>query len=228
MISVIIPTLNEADSLPSTLRNLRSAAGARPHEIILSDGGSTDATLAVAQAAGCLTVRSPRAQRAAQMNAGAARSQGTILLFLHADTLLPPSALELITVACDQPGVTGGAFARRYDSPSGWLQLTCWLAGWRNRWFGWHLGDQAIFARRAAFDQIGGFRDFDAFEDVDFSRRLARLGKLRTLRPPVVSSARRFEARGALRRSLTDAWLLFRYLLGASPESLLRHARAAR
>ena len=221
MLSVIIPTLNEADALPRTLAAVkRAGAGGPPCEVIVADAGSADATLEVARTGGGVGVRSSRAQRAAQMNHGAAHARGEILLFLHADTLLPPGALGQVWEACARPGVVGGGFARRYDSPSRWLRLTCWLATWRNRWFGWHLGDQAIFVRRAVFKKLGGFRDFDVFEDVDFSRRLAREGRLVTLEPPVCSSARRFAEHGAFRRSLADAWLMWRYALGTTPRHL--------
>ena len=221
MLSVVIPTLNEAGALPRTLDSVAQAAiGAKAFEVIVADAGSRDATVEVARARGCLVVDSLRAQRAAQMNAGAACAHGEILLFLHADTLLPPGALALVSAACEQPGVVGGGFARRYDSPSRWLRFTCWLAGWRNRWFGWHLGDQAIFVRRPVFEWLGGFRDFDVFEDVDFSRRLAGAGRLVTLKSPVFSSARRFIKQGTFRRSLADACLMGRYGLGASPHRL--------
>lgn len=221
MLSIVIPTLNEAEVLPATLDALaQSAAEGYPFEVIVVDAGSLDDTAAAACARGCRVVRSPRAQRAAQMNEGAAHARGETLLFLHADTLLPPGAFEQILTACGQSDVAGGAFARRYDSPSRWLRFTCWLARWRNRWFGWHLGDQAIFVRRQIFQRLGGFRDFDVFEDVDFSRRLAREGRLVTLKPPVLSSARRFVKHGAFRRSLVDAWLMCRYALGALPHDL--------
>ena len=227
MVSIVIPALNEAAALPATLDAVGAAGAGREWEVILADGGSTDGTMHLASARGCALVQSPRVQRAAQMNAGAARAAGSILLFLHADTLLPPDALHSIEKACAQPGVVGGGFARRYRSRSRWLSLTCRLAEWRNRWFGCYLGDQAIFVRRTVFEQLGGFADFDVFEDVDFSRRLARTGAMRLLRPPVLSSARRFVEGGVLRRSLTDAWLMSRYFLGASPDSL-RHARVYR
>ena len=221
MLSVIIPTLNEAASLSRTLDGVTDAAtGGRHFEVIVVDAGSRDGTLDIARARGCLDFKAARAQRAAQMNEGAVRAQGDTLLFLHADTILPPGAFGRVLAACGQPGVAGGGFARRYDSPSRWLRLTCWLARWRNRWFGWHLGDQAIFVQRTVFERLGGFRDLDVFEDVDFSRRLARVGKLVTLDPPVLSSARRFAGQGAFRRSWADAWLTCRYLLGSTPQSL--------
>lgn len=221
MLSVVIPTLNEADSLPRTLDGVaRTAAGGRNFEVIVADAGSRDETLGTARAWGCHGFRASRAQRAAQMNEGAARARGEVLLFLHADTLLPADAVRQVLAACERPGFVGGGFARRYDSPSRWLRFTCWLAQWRNRWFGWHLGDQALFVRRTVFERLGGFRDLDVFEDVDFSRRLAGEGKIVTLNPPVLSSARRFAEHGTLHRSLADAWLMWRYLLGTPPQRL--------
>ena len=220
MLSVIIPTLDEADALPRTLDGVAGAAGGQAFEVIVVDAGSHDGTRDIARARGCLVFLASRAQRATQMNEGAARACGEVLLFLHADTLLPPGAFGQILAACGRLGIVGGGFARCYDSSSRWLRLTCWLAQWRNRWFGWHLGDQAIFVRRTVFARLGGFQDHDVFEDVDFSRRLAGAGRLVTLNPPVLSSARRFAEGGAFRRSLADAWLMGRYLLGATPRRL--------
>ncbi|MGH8165156.1 MAG: hypothetical protein ACREP1_12565, partial [Rhodanobacteraceae bacterium] len=100
------------------------------------------------------------------------------------------------------------------------LALTSRLAELRNRLFGWHLGDQALFVRRDVFEQLGGYRDIPIFEDLDFSRRLRAAGRIITLRPPVVSSARRFEARGPFRTTLDDLRLSRRYLAGADPNEL--------
>ena len=217
MLSVIIPTLNEAETLPRTLDALAVAAnGGSACEVIVVDGGSTDETLHEARARNCVCLLSARAQRAAQMNAGAARARGAILLFLHADTRLPSGASDRVAAACARPDVVGGGFARRYDSPSRWLRLTCWLAAQRNRWFGWHLGDQAIFVRRSVFERLGGFRELDTFEDVDFSHRLGREGRVVTLHPPVISSARRFLRRGPFLTSLADIVLTLRYLASAA------------
>ena len=212
MISIIIPTLNEAEALPATLAAVRAGTADAESEIIIVDGGSPDTTLELGRAGGCLGVLSSRAQRAVQMNEGAARARGDVFLFLHADTLLPSGALPAVAVACAEPGVVGGGFARRYASRSPWLRLTCWLAEVRNRWIGWHLGDQAIFVRREVFERLGGFREMETFEDVDFSRRLRRAGAVVTLRPPVVSSARRFAVRGPFWTSMRDVWLTWRYL----------------
>jgi rSAM/selenodomain-associated transferase 2 len=202
-ISVIIPALNEACELPETIRR---AAGA--HEIILADGGSDDGT---ADRKDVTVIRAPRG-RASQMNAGAAAATGNAFLFLHADTWLPDGAFDLINAALKGPDVVGGAFERTFRSDSVFLKITCALARFRNHAIGWHLGDQAIFCRAEVFRELGGFANMRAFEDVDFSRRLSRKGRLVTLRPPVLSSARRFRE-GAVKRTAKDLVLTLRYLL---------------
>lgn len=212
MISIIIPTLNEAAQLPSALASLQG--NGPPREIIVVDAGSTDATPELARNAGVHLLMSPRPQRAAQLNLGAASARGDTLLFLHADTLLPAAALQRIATALEQPAVVGGGFARRFDSPSLFLRITCALAEVRTRALGWFLGDQAMFVRRSVFEALGGFREMDIFEDLDFSRRMGRQGRLVTLRPPVISAARRFEARGPLPTTWRDVRLTLRYLGG--------------
>ena len=218
MISVIIPTLNEAESLPATL--CRVHANSSGHEVLVVDGGSADETVNLAKAAGARVVNSPQPQRAAQMNLGAQHAGGDAFLFLHADTWVNPGALEQIESALRNPAVAGGAFTRRFRSESAVLRLTCLLGEFRGLWLGWFLGDQGIFVRRSAFEQLGGFRDLDLFEDLDFSRRLGRIGKVVTLRPSVVSSARRFARRGPFVTSASDFWLTVRYLLGADANRL--------
>ena len=215
-ISVVIPVANEAGALPECLGRI----GGEPNEILVVDARSEDETAAIARRFGCELLLFPERHRARQMNFGAARAHGEILLFLHADTLLPENALTKIVEAMKQPNAVGGGFARRYRSRSRILALTCWLAEWRNRFFGWHLGDQAIFVRHEIFLQLGGFRDIAIFEDLDFSRRLRALGRTITLRPPVLSSARRFAARGPLRTTLDDLRLTRRYLAGVDPNQL--------
>ena len=224
MISVVIPTLNEAGQLPATLAAIQANRPRAGLEVILVDAGSSDDTVELASASGARVVMSPEAQRAAQMNLGARNARGDVLLFLHADTLLAESALPNLEAALDDPEVVGGGFARRFASPSRCLRLTCRLADWRCRRLGWFLGDQAIFARREAFERLGGYRPLDLFEDLDFSRRLARVGRVVTLDPPVVSSARRFADRGVVSRTCSDLWLTFRYLSGADPQKLTLRA----
>jgi rSAM/selenodomain-associated transferase 2 len=204
-ISVIIPALNEAQELSETIERARGAG-----EILVVDGGSSDGTAVVARRSGAEVVASRRG-RAAQMNAGGARASCAMYLFLHADTWLQPGALENLDLAMRDGEIVGGGFRREFRTHSIFLKMTCGLAGWRNRAIGWHLGDQAIFCRASIFRELGGFREMRAFEDVDFSRRLARRGRVVTLKPAVLSSARRFEA-GAVKRTLKDFLLTLKYL----------------
>ena len=212
MISVIIPAWNEEQTLARAISSVRDSHAL--HEIIVVDGGSSDNTAAVTQGLGVQTVSSPVRQRAAQMNLGAEQSKGEILLFLHADTVLPLEALDQVEAALQKQNFVGGGFARRFDSPSLFLKCTGLLAELRNRSIGWFLGDQAIFVRRHVFTRLGGFLPIDRFEDLDFSRRARRLGRLATLHPPVLTSARRFEREGPFRRTVRDFFLTMRYLQG--------------
>jgi rSAM/selenodomain-associated transferase 2 len=212
-ISIVIPAWNEELELPRTLEALEPGQVAR--EIIVVDAGSTDRTVAVAQAAGARIVQANRRQRAHQLNLGAQSAAGNILLFLHADTLLPPGGLGQIVRALSCPSIGGGAFARRFDSSAPFLKMTALLTDLRNGMIGWHLGDQAMFVRRDIFFAAGGFPPFDRFEDLEFSRRLGRCTRLVTLRPPVVTSARRFEKFGTVRQTARDFHLTMRYLRGA-------------
>ncbi len=220
MISIIIPTRNEARSLPATLAAIRAAAGATRHEVVVVDAASEDETIAIAEENGARIIARATPQRAAQMNVGAENARGEILLFLHADTLIPAGALQKIAAALTDSRVVGGAFARRYASLSWLLRATCFLAGLRARFSGWFLGDQGIFVRAEVFRQLHGFQYFPLFEDLDFSRRLRAAGRVVTLWPPVLSSARRFAARGPARTTWSDFLLTLRYLRGTSPNEL--------
>jgi len=217
VISVIIPTLNEARYLGAALQ--RVAQNGPQHEIIVSDGGSTDETVQIAgqQGAKVIAISLRVTGRASQMNSGARAATGEILLFLHADTHLRSTSLSQIEMALQNPAAVGGGFARRFDSESAFLRFSCWLATWRCRKWGWFLGDQAIFVRRTAFDQLQGFRGMPIFEDLDFSRRLTRAGKVVTISPGIVCSARRFHQRGPLLTTCHDFWLTCRYLSGSIP-----------
>jgi rSAM/selenodomain-associated transferase 2 len=218
LISVIIPAVNEAAALPATIGRLRMQSVT--HEIILSVAPSYDGTASIAKEHGAVVVECDRRHRARQMNAGAAVARGNILLFLHADTLIPPGAFENIVHALSDAGVNGGAFARRYDARSRFLRFTCFLAEWRGKNFGIFLGDQAIFVRREIFDGLGGFKEIEIFEDFDLSRRLRRAGRTAMLRPPVLSAARRFSQAGPLMTMCRDLILTCQYLVGKPPNDL--------
>lgn len=217
MISVIIPTYNEAAYLPSTLDSV--AYSNTNKEVIVVDAGSVDGTSDLARARAARVLLSQRRHRAYQMNLGACHACGAVLLFLHADTVLPTAALDRIASCLSENGIVGGGFARRYDTSSWFLRTTCLLADFRTRWTGWFLGDQAIFIRTETFEKLAGFRDLELFEDLDFSMRMAKVGKVTTLSPPVITSSRRFKRGGEVTTTLSDVWLTCRYLAGADPKA---------
>src|SRR3569623_1225883 len=217
-ISIIIPVWNEELALPRTLEAVERQTGEDggvARELIVVDAGSTDGTIKLAEAAGARVIDSLRRQRAHQLNLGSESAIGDILLFLHADTLLPAIGLREIVRALSSPSVGGGAFARRFESPALFLKCTALLASLRNRLSGCHLGDQAMFVKRDLFFSLGGFPLFDRFEDLEFSRRLGRCTRVVTLLPPVISAARRFEKHGPVRQTVRDFQLTMRYLKGA-------------
>ncbi len=221
-VSIIIPVFNEASSLPDLLRNLHSVAA----DVVFVDGGSTDGSDRMLVAAGHRCVRAPRG-RAVQMNAGAAVARGDILLFLHADTRLPRGAVDTVRRAIDA-GAVGGSFDVRLDSPRPVHRLVGWLITRRSRLTGVASGDQAIFVARAVFDRLGGFAPLALFEDIEFSRRLKRSGKLARIRPAVVTSSRRWDRAGTA-RTIARMWILRAlYYCGVDPALLARHYEAAR
>ncbi len=225
MISVIIPTYNEATYLPATLESVADSNTNK--EVIVVDAGSADGTSDLARARAVRVLLSQRRQRAYQMNLGAHHAYGTVLLFLHADTVLPTAALDHIALSLSENRIVGGGFARRYNADSWFLRTTCLFADLRTRWAGWFLGDQAIFVRTETFEKLAGFRDLELFEDFDFSMRMAETGKVTTLYPPVITSSRRFRRDGAVTTTLSDLWLTCRYLAGADPNALAGVRRSA-
>lgn len=216
LVSVVIPVFNEAETLGATIAAIHSETV--PLEIIVVDARSSDGSTVIAKNAGAHIVRSHFRQRAHQLNLGAQHARADTILFLHADTILPPTAIDRMLTVLRAPTIAGGAFRRRYASPSKLLRITCFLALCRNFLIGWHLGDQAMFVRRSVFSQLGGFREVEQFEDLDFSRRLERFGRIVTLTPCVTSSARRFDG-GAARTTLRDLGLTIRYLVKGLPQA---------
>lgn len=208
-VSIIIPVWRDAPALSKTLENLKARGLTGNTMVVL--GEDDPASIAEAETARARWIRGPKRGRGAQMNAGADASSGDILLFLHADTILPNGACAAIRRAIRE-GVVGGAFSRRFTPDHAFLRLTCRLADLRGGLYGWFLGDQAIFIRRDTFERLGGYRDWESFEDLDLSRRMKRLGPTRLLHPPVLSSARRFKLRGAVRQTFHDLRLTLAYL----------------
>ena len=215
-LAIVVPTLDEAESLR---RNL-PAALAVADEVIVSDGGSRDGTTEVARELGARVVTGPPG-RGGQLNRGAAAATADVLLFLHADTTLPAGAAEKVRrVVAD--GARGGAFLVRFDVDRPAQRLGAWLINHRTRLIRLPLGDQAQFATRRTFDDLGGYQDWPILEDVDFARRLRRLGGMALIADPVTTDARRFVEQGVVRTVATNwlIWLLF--LLGFSPHRLAR------
>jgi len=186
-VSVIIPTLNEESILVATLERARQP-GVR--EIIVVDGGSTDSTRARAAPLADLVCSAPPG-RAAQMNGGAARATGDILLFLHADTRLPAGFADTVTAVCATGETIGGRFDAQLEPSSPLLWLTGELINVRSRLSRIATGDQAIFIRRRVFEQLGGYADMPLMEDIDLTKRMKRAGRIACLRDRVTTSARR-------------------------------------
>lgn len=223
-LSIIVPTLNEASTLPSTLRSLTGRADC---ELIVSDGGSTDGTVEVARQYAHHVIGSERG-RAHQMNAGARAATGDGLLFLHADTRLPPAALETVRRTLADPAVAGGAFRLRIESPDLRLKLIAGVANLRSRLLGLPYGDQAIFVRRTLFETIGGYAPWPLMEDVDLIRRLHHAGRVVLLPEAVTTSARRWEQEGVAWTTLRNGLLLSGFWIGISPRQLAKWYRPVR
>ncbi len=218
-LSIVIPVLNEAETLVARLDALQ-ALRARGVEVIVVDGGSADDSAGRAAPLADRVITAPRG-RGRQMNAGAERATGEVLLFLHADTVLPDLATERIEAA-----VTGGAlwgrFDVRIDGASAMLPIVAALMNGRSRLTGIATGDQAIFVTREAFARVGGFPDIPLMEDIAFSSAMRRMARPACLAEKVTTSGRRWEKHGVWRTILMMWWLRLRFWLGVSPQALAR------
>ncbi len=214
-LSVIIIARDEEHHLPRLLARLREMPCAL--QIIVSDGGSSDGTLAVAKEAGALVVEARG--RGAQLGAGAAAATGEVLWFLHADCLPSRGCASQIVRSVGR-GNVGGHFRVRFDSNSRWARLFEFVARVQAH-FGVFYGDSGIFCTRRAFDALGGWKSWPLFEDLDFARRLWRLGAIETLPGRLHVSARRFEQK-PLKTLLLWIELQVRFELGQGPEQLAR------
>lgn len=215
-LSIIIPTLNEAPSIVQTLMRVRQEGDC---ELIVVDGGSGDSTVELARAHADRVITAPRG-RARQMNAGAREASGEVLLFLHADTKLPPQFSQLLTHVFSDRYVVGGRFDVRLDA-AGWpFRMIETLMNCRSRWTRISTGDQAIFVRSQVFHEIGGYPDLALMEDLEFSRKLKRVGKIACLHERVVTSARRWQQDGVF-RTIVRMWVLrFCHFWGVPAERL--------
>jgi len=222
-IAVIVPTLNEAESIKATVEGVLAMANG-VDEVIVADGGSVDDTVAIATACGAKAVVSPPG-RGLQLNAGAAQARGDVLLFLHADTRLPTAPFSHVRAALLNPQMVGGGFALNIDSDDRFLQMVARTATWRSRRYRMFYGDQAIFVRRELFERLGGFEHIPIMEDVALVRALRQVGELALVEAPVTTSARRWLRENPLYATLRNWVLMGLYGLGVSPHTLHRWYR---
>lgn len=212
--TVIIPVLNEAPHIEKLLAPLADS------DVIVVDGGSDDNTLALLASFNAKVIPGSKG-RARQMNVGAAKATGDILIFLHADTELPEGWEKELRDFADSRKVWG-RFNVQFDETSPAFSVIAFMMNWRSRLTGICTGDQAIFIRRTVFDKLNGFADIPLMEDIDISRRLRRECWPYCVPGNATTSARRWRARGLIRTILHMWWYRLQYFFGVSPEKLVK------
>lgn len=219
-LSVIVPMLNEASGLPRLLSQLLPLQ-ATGYQVLLVDGGSDDGSPQLARQAGMTVIEAPRG-RAQQMNAGAALANNEVLLFLHADTLLPAEAGRLVTSALQNSQQVWGRFDVHIDGRPWMLRVVAFMINLRSRLSGIATGDQAMFVRRERFEQLGGFADLPLMEDIELSRRLKQVSRPLCLRQKVLTSGRRWETRGVWKTIFLMWRLRYAYWRGVPASELAK------
>lgn len=217
-LSIVVPTLNEADEIESVLASISVLPPDLVHEVIVADGGSKDRTTVIAGAFGARVINCPRS-RALQMNAGAGIAKGEYLMFLHADTRLTMAAGEALKDHL-RSGVTWGRFDVRLSGSHALLRVVELTMNLRSRWTGIATGDQAMFVRADLFHDIGAFPPIPLMEDIALSRRLKRAAVPACLRERVITSSRKWDRNGVARTIMLMWWLRLQYSLGADPARL--------
>lgn len=219
-LGVVIPTIDEAGHLPGLLADLADVQ--LPLRIVVSDGGSADDTLDLARAGGAVCVSGPRG-RAAQMNAGARALDTPWLLFLHADSRLPPvSRSALVSVLQSRNGPTAAYFPFRLRGRGWFWRLVETGQRVRERLTGLVYGDQGLLVRREVFEAVGGYPELPLMEDVEMVRRLRRSGRIERLPGPLVTSPRTYRRLGRWKVWLRNGAAIALYLAGVAPERLVR------
>ena len=221
-VAVVVPTLDEEVALGRHLAAVLAVAD----EVVVADGGSRDGTVRIASEHGA-TIVTGAAGRGPQMNRGAEVSRSDVLLFLHADSVLPAGAIDRIRHAIEE-GYEGGGFLVRFDAQTPLFRLGARLVNLRTRLTGVPLGDQAQFVRRETFEALGGFRDWPILEDLDLGRRLKARGPVAIIDTPVVTSARRYTSNGIARTIANNWWIWLLYFLDVEPEKLAKRYRDVR
>jgi rSAM/selenodomain-associated transferase 2 len=222
-LSIVVPVLNEAHNLPALLAHLAPLRD-RSVEIVVVDGGSADGSADLLARAGIVPLRTAPG-RARQMNLGAARASGDVLLFLHADTALPPNADRIVTTALQRGQRVWGRFDVTIEGRPRMLALVAALMNLRSRLTGIATGDQAMFVTRQAFDAAGGFPDLPLMEDIELSRRLKAISPPVCVRQRARTSGRRWESHGVWRTILLMWRLRFEWWRGVPAEQLARRYR---
>lgn len=220
-LSIVIPALDEEPIIAAAVER---AWALQPREVLVADGGSRDRTAEFAQAAGAVVVHCPRG-RGVQQNSAARQAQGTTLLFLHADTWLAPEAAGQLEQAMGRTEVVWGAFRQQIEAGGRMYRWLEWGNAWRAGVLHRPYGDQGIFVRRAAFEQVGGFQEVQLLEDVLLSRALGRLARPVLLPGPIHVSARRWQRRGIVRQTLLNWGLLTLAAFGVPPNRLAQWYR---
>jgi len=214
-VSIIVPVLNEAGNICNLVDMLQKLEGDK--EVIIVDGGSTDGTLQHIPDS-FITVNSERG-RGRQLNKGAAAATGDILLFLHCDSILEEDVLQKVQDVI-KAGYVGGCFTMKFDRKNWMLSIIAYLSNLRVKITGVIFGDQGMFVRNDIFQSLGGFADIPIMEDMEFSGRLKKAGKIKQLNERIVTSARRFEKGGIIKTMLFMHKMKIMYWMGKSPEEL--------
>ncbi len=225
LVSIVIPVLNEETTIEATLKHLKSLAGNK--EIIVVDGGSNDQTYQLAAELADQVCRS-KAGRGVQMNVGAKRAQGDVILFLHSDSRLSENAILAIIEVMGDQSIVGGNFSLRIDDPSWSLRFISYTSNLRAKYLKLAFGDQGIFVRREVFNTLGGYPEVELMEDWEFSKSLAKKGELAYLEERIYTSARRWHKFGVWKTIFLMHKIKFLYICGVDPDKLNQVYRNAR
>lgn len=218
-ISIIIPTWNEEKTILQTIASVESQFTTVLIQIVIVDGGSTDDTLRLAEPTSATVIRADRG-RATQMNAGAKVATGDILLFLHSDSILSEGCLEELRETMSGGGIVGGCFRLAFSDSNFLLNCIAWGSHLRAKLGGIMFGDQGIFVKRKVFEQVGGFPPIDLMEDLEFSIKVKRAGRLGIINKWIYTSSRRFRQGGILKTLLLMQRIKWMYWRGVPPVEL--------